>query len=201
MTTATEQRTWQDLVSEYLDEDHRPYLRMSAAGRCVRALTYSDGGAPESDPADVHGENRMAMGHMAEVLIVRNLHLSGWETRHTALSPGGPAGAHAGAAGNGAQAHGAPRRHMPPPRVHQGTLGHPRVQVHERPEGTGGPGHGRGPCVPPLHGPDRPLRPEAPRDGGGQPPRAGRVRHDGPGRQAHAPGEGVLGTGERGRKH
>ena len=89
MTTATEQRTWQDLVSEYLDEEHEPHLRMSASGHCVRALTYADGEAPESNAADVHGENRMAMGHMAEVLIVRNLHLSGWETRHTALSPGG----------------------------------------------------------------------------------------------------------------
>ena len=46
-------------------------------------------GEPESDPADAHGENRMAMGHMAEVLIVRDMHRNGWETGHTVLSQGG----------------------------------------------------------------------------------------------------------------
>ena len=55
----------------------------------MRAQTYAGMGEPESDPADAHGENRMAMGHMAEVLIVRDMHRNGWETGHTVLSQGG----------------------------------------------------------------------------------------------------------------
>ena len=43
----------------------------------------------ESNPPDDHSFNRMSMGHMAEVLIVRNLHKNGWQTDHTVLSPTG----------------------------------------------------------------------------------------------------------------
>ena len=56
----------------------------ATAGRRLRAQTYAGMGERESDPADAHGEN-----HMAEVLIVRDMHKNGWETAHTVLSPGG----------------------------------------------------------------------------------------------------------------
>ena len=55
----------------------------------MRRQTYAGMGKQETNPADGHGENRMAMGHMAELLIVRDLHRNGWRTDHTVLSPGG----------------------------------------------------------------------------------------------------------------
>ena len=78
--------SWQHLVSQYLDEDSIPSVRMSGAYRCPRALGMADLGFPESNPPDDHARNRMALGHMAEILIVRNLHSAGWETRNTVLS-------------------------------------------------------------------------------------------------------------------
>ena len=80
---------WQHLVSQYLDEESNPSIRMSGAYRCPRALGMAALGFPESNPPDDHARNRMALGHMAEVLIVRNLHSAGWETRDTVLSDSG----------------------------------------------------------------------------------------------------------------
>ncbi len=80
---------WQVLASEFLDRPQPPHLRMSAAGKCPRALAYAHMECQESNPPDDHSFNRMSMGHMAEILIVRNLHKNGWETDHTVLSPTG----------------------------------------------------------------------------------------------------------------
>ena len=80
---------WQVLASEYLDRPQPPHLRMSAAGKCPRALAYAHMECQESNPPDDHSFNRMAMGHMAEILIVRNLHQNGWQTDHTVLSTTG----------------------------------------------------------------------------------------------------------------
>ena len=80
---------WQVLASEFLERPQPPHLRMSAAGKCPRALAYAHQECQESNPPDEHSFNRMAMGHMAEVLIVRNLHKNGWQTNHTVLSPTG----------------------------------------------------------------------------------------------------------------
>ena len=74
---------WQVLASEFLDRPQPPHLRMSAAGKCPRALAYAYKECQESNPPDDHSFNRMAMGHMAEILIVRNLHQNGWQTDHT----------------------------------------------------------------------------------------------------------------------
>ena len=87
--TTTESAPWQQLVSMELDQQDGPRLRISGAGRCSRALVYAAQGLPESDPPDPHGRNRMALGHMAEVLIIRDLESRGWETAHTVLSEGG----------------------------------------------------------------------------------------------------------------
>ena len=80
---------WQVLASEFLDRPQPPHLRMSAAGKCPRALAYAHMECQESNPPDDHSFNRMSMGHMAEILIVRNLHKNGWETDHTVLSTTG----------------------------------------------------------------------------------------------------------------
>ena len=82
-------QNWQPLASEYLDREQPPHLRMSSAGRCPRALAYAATHLEESDPPDEHSLNRMAMGHMAELLIVRGMHRRGWETGHTVLSGSG----------------------------------------------------------------------------------------------------------------
>lgn len=81
--------SWQALCREELDEPDHPYLRMSAAAKCPRALAYAAQHTPESDPPGEQARNRMALGHMAEILIVRDLESRGWETDHTVLSPGG----------------------------------------------------------------------------------------------------------------
>ena len=63
-------------------------LRISAAGKCPRRLTYAAAGRQPTNPPDEQGYNRMALGHAAEVLIVRSLQASGWETRHTCIDDG-----------------------------------------------------------------------------------------------------------------
>ena len=89
MTTMQTQPQWQTQVAEDLDTVQHPRLRISSAGKCPRQLSYAHRGTPESNPPDQHAENRMALGHMAEVLIVRNMEKAGWETDHTVLAPGG----------------------------------------------------------------------------------------------------------------
>ena len=81
--------SWQHLAAIELDHPQTPRLRMSSAGKCPRRLAYAYLQTPESDPPNQHSLNRMAMGHMAEVLIVRSLHEAGWETDHTVLSDSG----------------------------------------------------------------------------------------------------------------
>ena len=80
----TDSPTWQHLISQELDQPDLPSLRISAT-KCLRALAYAYQGIPFSDPPDEHSRNRMAMGHMAEVLIIKNLQERGWETGHTVL--------------------------------------------------------------------------------------------------------------------
>ena len=87
--TTNQTPTWQHLVSEELDHPQSPKLRMSSAGKCPRRLAYAYLQTPESDPPNEHSLNRMALGHMAEVLIIRSLHAAGWETKHTVLSESG----------------------------------------------------------------------------------------------------------------
>ena len=82
-------RSWQALCREDLDEEDRPYLRMSSAAKCHRALAYAAQRTPESDPPGPQARNRMALGHMAEILIIRDLEERGWETDHTVLSENG----------------------------------------------------------------------------------------------------------------
>ena len=81
--------TWQQLASEALDEPHKPGLRVSSSGKCPRALAYSAQNIPVTNPPDQHSMNRMALGHMAEILIIKDLQTAGWETAHTILSPSG----------------------------------------------------------------------------------------------------------------
>ena len=72
-----------------LDRVQTPRIRMSSAGKCPRRLGYAHTGIQESDPPDQQALNRMALGHAAEVLIIRNLNQAGWETDHTVLTPTG----------------------------------------------------------------------------------------------------------------
>lgn len=81
--------SWQIQASDDLDKEQPPHLRMSQAGHCPVALAYAGMEIRETDPPGEDAEHRMAMGHMAEILIVRGLHARGWETRHTVLSDGG----------------------------------------------------------------------------------------------------------------
>ena len=81
--------SWQTLASEDFDREQPPHLRISSAGRCPRALGYAAQGIPESNQPGPQARSRMALGHMAEVLIIRELELNGWETRHTVLSGDG----------------------------------------------------------------------------------------------------------------
>ena len=80
---------WQQLALEDIERDQPPHLRISSAGRCPRALGYAAQGIPESNPPGPQARSRMALGHMAEVLIIRELEQNGWETRHTVLSGDG----------------------------------------------------------------------------------------------------------------
>ena len=86
MITST---TWEVIVSEELDEEHVPNLRVSGSGHCIRRQAYVFIGTEETDPPDEKAKSRMALGKMAEVLIVRDLKSKGWETAHTVLDPGG----------------------------------------------------------------------------------------------------------------
>ena len=81
--------SWQTLASEDLDREQSPHLRISSAGRCPRALGYAAQGIAESNPPGPQARSRMALGHMAEVLIIKEMELNGWETRHTVLSGDG----------------------------------------------------------------------------------------------------------------
>ena len=80
--------TWQELASAELDVENIPHLRMSAAGHCPAALAYATLGLSETNPPDEESQNRMAMGNMAEILIIRGLESRGWETKHTVLDGG-----------------------------------------------------------------------------------------------------------------
>ena len=84
-----EELNWQPIASRDLDREDEPHLRISAAGRCPRALGYATQGVQETNPPDQQARNRMAMGHMAEVLIIREMEKYGWQTENTVLSPGG----------------------------------------------------------------------------------------------------------------
>ena len=81
--------SWQTLASEDLNREQPPHLRISSAGRCPRALGYAAQGIPEANPPGPQARSRMALGHMAEVLIIKELERNGWETRHTVLSGDG----------------------------------------------------------------------------------------------------------------
>ena len=85
----TEELHWQPIASLELDREQPPHLRISSAGKCHRASVYAAAGEPESNPPGNQASNRMAMGHMAEVLILKELERNGWETDHTVLSQGG----------------------------------------------------------------------------------------------------------------
>ena len=89
MTIAENTPSWQTLASLDLSRPQRPHLRMSSAGKCPRAQAYALQGLEESNPPDRHAQNRMNMGHMAEVLIILELERGGWETNHTVLSQSG----------------------------------------------------------------------------------------------------------------
>lgn len=81
--------SWQIAAANELKREHKPSLRASASGHCERRLAYAAQGAPESNPPDEAAQNIMALGNMAEILIIQSLHNRGWETDHTVLSPNG----------------------------------------------------------------------------------------------------------------
>ena len=81
-----EELNWQPIASRDMDREQPPHLRISSAGRCVRAQTYAAAGEPESNLPGNQARNRMALGHMAEVLIVKEMERNGWETKNTVLS-------------------------------------------------------------------------------------------------------------------
>ena len=85
----TKDVNWQPAASRDLDREQPPHLRISSAGKCVRAQTYAAMHTPESNPPGQADGNRMALGHMAEVLILKEMERNGWETRHTVLSEQG----------------------------------------------------------------------------------------------------------------
>ena len=84
-----EELNWQPIASKDMDREQPPHLRISSAGRCVRAQTYAARGEPESNLPGNQARNRMAMGHMAEILILKEMEHNGWETKHTVLSSEG----------------------------------------------------------------------------------------------------------------
>ena len=89
MTETTSPEPWQTAAVAEMNQERQPTLRVSSSGRCERSLVYTAAQAPESDPPDENSRNVMALGHMAEVLIINALHERGWETKHTVLHPGG----------------------------------------------------------------------------------------------------------------
>ena len=80
---------WQIAAAAEINQDNPPSIRASASGQCIRRLTYAAQGAPESNPPDEAALNIMALGNMAEILIIQALHSRGWETGHTVLNPAG----------------------------------------------------------------------------------------------------------------
>ena len=89
MTGAETHPSWQPLAAQDFAREHHPHLSMSSAGKCARSQAYALMGIEESDPPARHAQNRMNLGHAAEVLIVMDLHQNGWETGHTVLSNSG----------------------------------------------------------------------------------------------------------------
>ena len=94
-TTATAETAQQEKVQWQLfavDDITRPpsstRLRISSSGTCERALVYIAQGLPESDPPDQAAKNRMALGHMAEIMIILDLQQQGWETKYTVIDAG-----------------------------------------------------------------------------------------------------------------
>ena len=77
--------TWEQMAMDELEYRGRPRVRVSNSGECERAMVYIAQGLEPSDPPDEHARNRMALGHMAEALIVKDLHAKGWETAHTRI--------------------------------------------------------------------------------------------------------------------
>ncbi len=81
--------TWQHSAEAELDRPFKPYLRISGAYKCPRALSYAYQRIQPSDPPDQKALNIMAIGNFAEILIIRELHRQGWETDHTVISATG----------------------------------------------------------------------------------------------------------------
>ena len=80
---------WQGLALADITAPQSPRLRPSGAGRCARRQYYTASGYEEDEGAvDRHSANRMALGHMAELLIVARMKEDGWETAHTVLDEG-----------------------------------------------------------------------------------------------------------------
>ena len=84
----TKKKGWQELAVEDIGWETKPRLRFSNAGRCERALAYVAQEIEETDPPDQKSRNRMALGHMAEILIVMEMNRQGWETKHTVIDGG-----------------------------------------------------------------------------------------------------------------
>ena len=89
VSAAPETEAWQLGAARQLDQQQKPGIRMSGAAKCPRQLAYIQQGLEPTDPPDTYSLNRMALGHMAEILILQDLHRQGWETQHTVLSPQG----------------------------------------------------------------------------------------------------------------
>lgn len=92
MTTAemtTAETNWQPLAAQDIAREQPPHLRISSAGKCPRQQAYAHRGETESNHPDRQAENRMALGHMAEILIIMEMERNGWQTRHTVLSESG----------------------------------------------------------------------------------------------------------------
>ena len=90
MTQETLNPSWQKLAMAEMakDQDKQPEIRVSNSGKCPRALVYIAQGLAETDPPDEQGRNRMALGHLAEALVITDLKEKGWETAHTVLDQG-----------------------------------------------------------------------------------------------------------------
>ena len=84
------EKTWQEMVmGELREPEQPPHLRASGLHHCIRALAYIHKGTPVSDPPQQDDYNKMALGNMAEILIIKNMEDAGWETKHTICSPEG----------------------------------------------------------------------------------------------------------------
>ena len=85
----TTEINWQPIAAQDITREQGPHLRISSAGKCPRLQAYTAMGEQETNPPDQQARNRMAMGHMAEILIILELERNGWETRYTVLSEQG----------------------------------------------------------------------------------------------------------------